>query len=342
MILLLRKLSSLTLSNLKYLLFFVISTIMLFACSSKVMVNKPLNITFDDLLLSSKNAALNEDGVPKNSTAIFLSNDEQVVSYIKMRNVNGHHEVRFKWIAPDGIEYYTTPDKKISAEKDKFWFENVVSHALNIKGDEAESLPGKWTVQFYFDDALITATHFEIKENQKSTTGAWFVVDDYFDASPLKLSQRLQEFKDSKHFNFAVQNKGGLQAFRMDAIRGANIDKISSAMDSKRSSHYRHVGEIATLLKAAPHNTEYKNYTWELNLFLNRMTSGNVDDQTIAAIEKKLKEMNVSIIRVWEFSNTKPGERTIYQKMFNRFSDDFQVEYHIVCSKEQFKDLAIF
>jgi hypothetical protein len=342
MTLLLRKLSPLTLSNLKYLLFFVISTTALFACSSKVMVNKPLNITFDDLMLSTKNAALKEDRVPKNSTSIFLPNDDQVISYIKMRNINGHHEVRFKWIAPDGSEYYTTQVTEIVAEKDKFWFEHVVSHALNIKGDKAESLPGKWTVQFYFDDALITAAHFEIKQNLKSATGAWFVVDDYFDTSPLKLSQRLQEFKDSKHFNYAILNKGGLQAFRMDAIRGANIDKINPATHSKRSTHYMHVGEIATLLKAAPHNTEYKKYTWELNLFLNRMTSGNVDDQTIAAIEEKLKEMNVSKIRVWEFSNLKPGETTIYQKLFDRFNDTFAVEYHIVCSKKQFKDLAIF
>jgi len=103
------------------------------------------------------------DSIPIGKSSIYYTNDTEVVSYIKVANISGKHKVRWDWYRPDGKLYCSTGSETIKIKSGKFKREMAIWHRITLDGEKAVGYPGRWLVDVYFDNEIVSSNHFEIK-----------------------------------------------------------------------------------------------------------------------------------------------------------------------------------
>ena len=149
-----------TLFLLLFLPFFVI------ACSSNKQVRKPPPFRVVKTTLAKGIDDKGTAGIPLNPTTTFSTEDSEIISHVKLRNLSGKHALRWEWYDSQGNLYYATKDYPIMTSKGKYAEDTTAWHKISLRGERAQKYPGDWKVNIYLDHALIASKAFEIKPEQ--------------------------------------------------------------------------------------------------------------------------------------------------------------------------------
>ena len=99
-------------------------------------------------------------GIPM---AKFSAKDSDVISYIKLKDVTGSHNLRWEWYDPYGKLYETSDDYPVSISEGNYVEDLSAWHKISLKGEKAQDIPGNWTVSVYYDNDRIAKNSFEIE-----------------------------------------------------------------------------------------------------------------------------------------------------------------------------------
>ena len=144
-------------------LLYILSAI-LFACGSQGPLRNHYldkNVIVEDPKIDSQVEDLSH-GLDEAYPLSLTPEDEKVVSFVELENLQGAQNIRWKWYAPEG-EFYAESDAipiKIKAGHTrgliKAW------QAMKIKGTAAAEKVGDWTVEFYLSGRLLNSKLFRI------------------------------------------------------------------------------------------------------------------------------------------------------------------------------------
>lgn len=124
-----------------------------------------LRVEFDRAVMA-KDVDVKREGKtsrPVDTTDTFTTEDATAVMWVKLRDIEGPHTLRWEWYDPQGRLYYTTDDYRINRDGRLRRF-HIAWHRIAIKGDKAETLPGIWTVKVFLDGKVVATRSFEIKK----------------------------------------------------------------------------------------------------------------------------------------------------------------------------------
>ena len=165
--------SSLLRSFIRILMLFCILPFGLQACSS---IRLPFSHSEEFTHNIAKN--VDEDAIhsrPVKLTGQFSPQDGKAVSFIKLRNIEGSHQIRWDWITPSGRVYATSNDFPLKTRPGYKRDHITVWHSLSIKNQPAATLPGKWKVMVYLDDKPLDTKTFYISPAKHRRVG-WAVI----------------------------------------------------------------------------------------------------------------------------------------------------------------------
>ncbi|MBI3813468.1 MAG: caspase family protein [Nitrospinae bacterium] len=97
--------------------------------------------------------------------------------WVKLKDIEGSHTLRWDWISPDKNIYFKTQDIEINSDSKKHDL-NTAVHRIGIRGEKSEKLTGEWQVHVYLDNYLITSRHFNLLPGIGD-------IDRYITAGPL-------------------------------------------------------------------------------------------------------------------------------------------------------------
>ncbi len=132
------------------------------ACSSTQEVRKPPQLRFDSPVLSKGIHFKGNKGIPIDPTAVFSTQDKEVIASLKLRNLSGKHLLRWDWYDPSGSLYHSTGNHPVEASKGKYLKETTSWHKLSVDGEKAADSPGGWKVNIYLDNEFIASKSFKI------------------------------------------------------------------------------------------------------------------------------------------------------------------------------------
>ena len=100
---------------------------------------------------------------PGDITDLFSSDDKEIISYVVLKDVSGGvHNLRWEWYDPQGKLYDASQDYPLIVSQGKYIERVSAWHKISVKGDKAQSLLGKWTVNIYFDKKCIAYNTFAL------------------------------------------------------------------------------------------------------------------------------------------------------------------------------------
>ncbi|MBI5746318.1 MAG: caspase family protein [Nitrospirae bacterium] len=102
--------------------------------------------------------------IPQGSTReTFTQDDPFAYVLIELKDLTGEHELRWRWVDPNGNVYVETLPSLLG--KKGFRYPNIkVSHKIKIEGERAAGLPGRWRVQLVLDGRPVAERGFQILE----------------------------------------------------------------------------------------------------------------------------------------------------------------------------------
>jgi len=154
-------------NHLKALFIILLLSFLVFACGSTKTTIKQPQFKIVKATLAKEIYDRGTYAVPRNPTTHFSTEDREVISYIKLKNLSGKHRIRWDWYKPDGTLYSSTGNYHIGTRRGKYRKESSVWHKMLIKGDKAENYPGKWHVDILFDDKLVESNKFTLAGKKK-------------------------------------------------------------------------------------------------------------------------------------------------------------------------------
>lgn len=139
---------------------------LLFACSmfkakeeTPILPLKILNTTISKYSIIKGNI-----GIPALPTRFFSIEDKEVAAHVTFSNVTGEHTFRWDWYSPDGHLYLTSGNHAIKVRPGKYHKEGTVCHRLPLKGSNAVTHLGTWTLKIYLDDLEFEKKDFVIQK----------------------------------------------------------------------------------------------------------------------------------------------------------------------------------
>src|SRR3990167_2079543 len=87
---------------------------------------------------------------PLKKTDVIYTQDTQAVMWVKLKDIEGNHTLRWDWVSPDKNVYFKTQDFEINLDSKKHNL-NTSVHRIGIRGERAEKLTGEWQVNVYLD-----------------------------------------------------------------------------------------------------------------------------------------------------------------------------------------------
>jgi len=128
------------------LVIIVVISAMFCACATAKKDTATLpSVKFAEATLTKRLYVKAETAVPIEPTLTFTTDDNEAISYVKLRNLAGEHKLRWDWINPKGEIYTSSGDYTLSA-----------SHSQ-----------GEWQIRVYLDGSLIIQKGFTIT-NEKA------------------------------------------------------------------------------------------------------------------------------------------------------------------------------
>ena len=150
------------------LVIIVVISAMFCACATAKKDTATLpSVKFAEATLTKRLYVKADTAVPIEPTLTFTTDDNEAISYVKLRNLAGEHKLRWDWINPKGEIYSSSGDYTLSASKGRYREEVVAWHRLSIRGDRASGSPGEWQIRVYLDGSLIIQKGFTIT-NEKA------------------------------------------------------------------------------------------------------------------------------------------------------------------------------
>ncbi|MCC7201694.1 MAG: hypothetical protein IT393_03375 [Nitrospirae bacterium] len=145
------------------LIILILVSPLLFACAipKKEVLNIP-DFRLAETSLTKQIYVKDTTAVPIEPTLVYTTEDREVISYIKLKNLSGEHRLRWDWIGPDGGIYSSSGDYLLKASKGRYREETVAWHRLTIRGNRASDLPGEWQIRVYIDGSLVIQRGFTI------------------------------------------------------------------------------------------------------------------------------------------------------------------------------------
>ena len=231
-------------------------------------------------------------------------------------------------------------DKKFFQRVDKYW----VFKSLDLNEPEYLLIPPKRTTyredereingrkikfirydihnssQFYFKikesyynyESEYIGTSFDpTKITRKSNFHKWIIVDKFELAETSLVTGLFTTFRNTKLQD--IINNISLNEYRLDGLQTNNIKRIDSNTPDY-ANRYSTTDICNALLTLQKHSPGEQNFHWELHIFVLRNTSSSkkFDYDKIGKVCKKLYELKVKSLYIWEFSDQKPLETTTY------------------------------
>ncbi|MBI2567590.1 MAG: hypothetical protein HYV63_11210 [Candidatus Schekmanbacteria bacterium] len=94
-------------------------------------------------------------------TETFTASTTEAIAVVAFENVMARHAVAFKWYHPDGDLYLDSGQTTIQPTG-PYHRKGMVWHGMNIAGERASRLHGRWKVVVTLDEAVIATKSFEI------------------------------------------------------------------------------------------------------------------------------------------------------------------------------------
>lgn len=150
-------------------IFFVLlcSSFLIVSCGSSKAIQKKPPVKFHGLILSKDIEKKSSTALPIDQTSDFSSEDPKVVASMNFENLSGENRIRWDWYDPNERLYLSTEDYTIKTAKGKFFKNTSAWHSINLKGDDAATLPGKWKVVVYINNNLAESKTFTIAPEEK-------------------------------------------------------------------------------------------------------------------------------------------------------------------------------
>ena len=149
-------------NHLKALFIILLLSFLVFACGTTKNIQRKPHFRFVDATLSKD---INDSGtiaIPIDPTTKFSTNDREVNALLEFKDLYGKHVLKWNWYDPNGDLYYSTGNTPIEASIGSFLRKATAWHKLSIRGDRAESYPGKWKVKIYVDKEYKKTKYFTI------------------------------------------------------------------------------------------------------------------------------------------------------------------------------------
>ena len=145
-------------------LFFLFSlTFLISGCASSNQESKGRMFKLDKSLLVKEVYQYGDRVTPGIQVSKFTTKDSEVISYIDLKNVEGSHYLRWEWYDPQGKLYETSDNYPISVTEGKYVEDLTATHKITVNGEQAQNIPGNWTVYVYYDNDRIAMNYFTIE-----------------------------------------------------------------------------------------------------------------------------------------------------------------------------------
>ncbi|WP_419659714.1 peptidase C14, caspase domain protein [Desulfosarcina variabilis str. Montpellier] len=152
---------------------------------------------------------------PDKLTSQFSPKDGKAVSFIKLHNIKGSHQIRWDWITPSG-ELYATSNDFLLRTRPGYERDHITAwHTLSIKDQPAATLPGKWKVMVYLDDKPLDTQIFTISPAKcPGVRGVgWAVIIGISSYQDTRISRLHYADKDAQAlYEWIISPKGGKYA----------------------------------------------------------------------------------------------------------------------------------
>jgi hypothetical protein len=132
-------------------------------CSAKKAPAKTPKLSLPHAMITNDIDASNPEKAFEKPITEISPTDSYVASVAEFSGLIGEHEFRWDWFDPAGQLYYTTNNFSINESGNKKP-DGVAWHKIAVNGEPAESLPGKWRVQIFVDDALFQTSSFYVSK----------------------------------------------------------------------------------------------------------------------------------------------------------------------------------
>jgi hypothetical protein len=132
------------------------------ACLSFKIVPSPApeDIAFE-IMTCKKVDARGELYRPLEITSEFGAADEEIICFVRLKNIPKAIRLKWKWYGPDHKLFKETKDVVINAEEDIL---ETISAFDRISIPEQEKSEGQWIVAVFMDRELIARTGFSIRK----------------------------------------------------------------------------------------------------------------------------------------------------------------------------------
>ncbi len=132
-------------------------------CTSGTTKYVPPKVLFEDAFVARDVVKNRSSSDPKEATETFTSEDRQAVMWVKLGDIAGIHKLKWEWYDPKGRLYLTSGEYTINSDGKNRPY-HTSWHAMLIKDEKAETLPGAWQAKVYLDNKLVANKSFEIKK----------------------------------------------------------------------------------------------------------------------------------------------------------------------------------
>lgn len=141
----------------------IVISLVLFGCGIKKNYQKTPLFRIVSTTVSKNIYVTNDEGIPKDVTDIFSSDDTEIVSHIRYANLSGTHHLRWEWYAPDGSLYHATKKVPVQTSTNTYVKQGTSWHKIPITKEMTTKSLGRWAVKIYVDNDLVASDFFRIK-----------------------------------------------------------------------------------------------------------------------------------------------------------------------------------
>jgi hypothetical protein len=148
----------------------VLSPILLLSCSTTSSTPRKPSVKFVSTTFAKGIEDKDAVTVPTNPTETFAPLDEKVVAHLKFANLSGKCKLRWDWYDPSGDLYLSSGEFPLNVADGQYVREATAWHSLNLKGDKAAFLPGRWTLKVYYNGDLVDTRNFQVESSYQRVT----------------------------------------------------------------------------------------------------------------------------------------------------------------------------
>jgi len=99
---------------------------------------------------------------PVDKTDSFSAMDGKAYSWLDLGQIDGPHQIEWRWHSPDGGLYFTDSSRVDGTDRGR----KTAYSSIDIRGKKAASMPGSWRVDVYQDGRMMLNQRFTMAPEQ--------------------------------------------------------------------------------------------------------------------------------------------------------------------------------